>query len=84
MKVLHAHPQLGSRADHRPLATSAEREPQDTNNLDDPDVEVHISLGCSGSFATWIYPHLLDRMHQAPELVIRVTAAPHKHFDIRS
>lgn len=53
-----------------------ERELQDTINSDDPDVG-DISLGCSGSFAMWIYPHLLDRMHQAPELVIRVTAAPH-------
>lgn len=43
--------------------------------VDDPDVG-QVSLGCSGSFATWIYPHLLARMQVAPELVLRVTAAP--------
>lgn len=43
--------------------------------LDDPNAG-DVSLGCSGSFATWIYPHLLERMHRAPGLVIRVTAAP--------
>jgi DNA-binding transcriptional LysR family regulator len=35
-----------------------------------------VSIGCSGSFAMWIYPHLLDRMQTAPELVVRLTAAP--------
>jgi DNA-binding transcriptional LysR family regulator len=52
-----------------------ERELRDTINFDDPDVG-DISIGCSGSFAMWLYPHILDRMHHAPELVIRVTAAP--------
>lgn len=53
-----------------------ERELQDTINFDDPDVG-DISIGCSGSFAMWVYPHILDRMHHAAELVISVTAAPH-------
>jgi DNA-binding transcriptional LysR family regulator len=53
-----------------------ERELQDTINFDDPDVG-NISVGCSGSFAMWLYPHILGRMHHAPELVISVTAAPH-------
>lgn len=43
--------------------------------VDDPDVG-NVRIGCSGSFALWIYPHLLDRMQIAPELVIRLTAAP--------
>ncbi|MEY8120857.1 LysR family transcriptional regulator [Falsihalocynthiibacter sp. BN13B15] len=53
-----------------------ERELQDTIQTDDPDVG-DISIGCSGSFAMWLYPHILDRMQHAPELVISVTAAPH-------
>lgn len=53
-----------------------ERELQDTINFDDPDVG-DINIGCSGSFAMWLYPFMLDRMHHAPELVISVTAAPH-------
>lgn len=53
-----------------------ERELQDTINIDDPDVG-DISIGCSGSFAMWLYPHILDRMHHAPELMTSVTAAPH-------
>lgn len=54
-----------------------ERELQDVIQVDDPDAG-EISIGCSGSFAMWIYPHLLDRMKHAPELVINVTAAPHQ------
>lgn len=53
-----------------------ERELQDTIQIDDPNVG-DISIGCSGSFAMWLYPHLLDRMQYAPDLVINVTAAPH-------
>jgi DNA-binding transcriptional LysR family regulator len=53
-----------------------ERDLHDTISFDDPDVG-DISIGCSGSFAMWLYPHILDRMHHAPELVISVTAAPH-------
>ncbi|AGI67608.1 LysR family transcriptional regulator [Octadecabacter antarcticus 307] len=53
-----------------------ERELQDIIQIDDPNVG-DISIGCSGSFAMWLYPHLLDRMHQAPDLVICVTATPH-------
>lgn len=52
-----------------------ERDLQEVIKLDDPNAG-DVSLGCSGSFATWIYPHLLERMHRAPDLVIRVTAAP--------
>ncbi|OAN92709.1 LysR family transcriptional regulator [Sulfitobacter geojensis] len=55
---------------------SQERELQDIIQIDDPNVG-DISIGCSGSFAMWLYPHLLGWMHQAPELVLRVTAAPH-------
>ncbi|SEL24449.1 LysR family transcriptional regulator [Pacificibacter marinus] len=53
-----------------------ERELQDAIQADDPNVG-NISIGCSGSFAMWLYPHLLDRMHHAPDLVLNVTAAPH-------
>ena len=53
-----------------------ERELQDIIQIDDPNIG-NISIGCSGSFAMWLYPHLLDRMHNAPDLVICVTAAPH-------
>lgn len=53
-----------------------ERELKDVINFDDPNVG-EISIGCSGSFAMWLYPHILDQLHQAPELVINVTAAPH-------
>ncbi len=35
-----------------------------------------VSVGCSGSVAMWVYPQLLDRMEQAPNLTVRVTAAP--------
>lgn len=52
-----------------------ERDLHERVKLDDPNVG-DVSLGCSGSFATWIYPHLLERMHHAPDLVIHVTAAP--------
>jgi len=53
-----------------------ERELKDIINFDDPNVG-EVSIGCSGSFAMWLYPHLLDRMRQAPDLSINVTAAPH-------
>jgi DNA-binding transcriptional LysR family regulator len=52
-----------------------ERALREAIEIDNPDAG-EISLGCSGSFATWVYPHLLGRMHSAPDLVIRVTAAP--------
>lgn len=44
---------------------------------DDPTVG-EVSIGCSGSFAMWLYPHLLKRMKDALDLVINVTAAPHQ------
>jgi DNA-binding transcriptional LysR family regulator len=53
-----------------------ERKLQDTIQIDDPNVG-DVSIGCSGSFAMWLYPHLLNLMQHAPELVINVTAAPH-------
>lgn len=53
-----------------------ERRLTETLQVDDPDTG-DISIGCSGSFAMWLYPRLLDRMHQAPKLIMRVTAAPH-------
>ncbi|MEB8387353.1 LysR family transcriptional regulator [Rhodobacteraceae bacterium KMM 6894] len=43
--------------------------------VDDPNVG-SVSIGCSGSFALWAYPRLLERLHGAPDLVIRLTAAP--------
>lgn len=52
-----------------------ERNLQETIQVDDPN-SGDVSIGCSGSFAMWLYPHLLERMHRAPDLVIRVTAAP--------
>jgi len=53
-----------------------ERDLKETIQVDDPNVG-EISIGCSGSFAMWLYPHLLDRMQSAPELVIRLAATPH-------
>lgn len=53
-----------------------ERDLQEIIQVDDPNTG-EISIGCSGSFAMWLYPYLLERMHHAPDLVIRVTAAPH-------
>ncbi len=48
---------------------------QDSLNGDNRDIGT-VSVGCSGSFAMWIYPHLLNKLHSAPDLVVRVTAAP--------
>ncbi|KIN63535.1 Transcriptional regulator, LysR family [Sulfitobacter noctilucicola] len=53
-----------------------ERELQEAIQADDPDAGT-VSIGSSGSIAMWLYPHLLERMHRAPKLVINVTAAPH-------
>ncbi|MBT0956049.1 LysR family transcriptional regulator [Alphaproteobacteria bacterium KMM 3653] len=52
-----------------------ERALREAVSADDP-ARGEVSLACSGSFATWIYPHLLSHMREAPELVLRVTAAP--------
>ncbi|EEB84961.1 LysR family transcriptional regulator [Roseobacter sp. GAI101] len=52
-----------------------ERALREAVQVDDPDVGT-VSIGCSGSFALWIYPYLLDRMRRAPNLVIRLAAAP--------
>jgi DNA-binding transcriptional LysR family regulator len=52
-----------------------ERDLKEIVKVDDPNVG-DVSLGCSGSFAMWVYPHLLEQMHRAPDLVIRLTAAP--------
>jgi len=52
-----------------------EKDLKEIVQVDVPDVGT-VSIGCSGSFANWVYPHLLERMHQAPDLVIRLTAAP--------
>lgn len=52
-----------------------ERELREAIQMDSPDIG-EVSLGCSGSFSMWLYPYLLSRMQQAPELVLRVTAAP--------
>nr|WP_303471025.1 MULTISPECIES: LysR family transcriptional regulator [unclassified Marinovum]MDO6731787.1 LysR family transcriptional regulator [Marinovum sp. 2_MG-2023]MDO6781039.1 LysR family transcriptional regulator [Marinovum sp. 1_MG-2023] len=43
--------------------------------VDEPDVGT-VRIGCSGSFALWLYPHLLERMQQAPDLVIHLNATP--------
>ncbi|KPA20648.1 HTH-type transcriptional regulator CysL [Shimia sp. SK013] len=48
---------------------------RDSLTADDPSSGT-VSLGCSGSFAMWAYPLMLQKMHDAPELVLRVTAAP--------
>jgi len=58
------------------LRRTQERDLMEVIQVDDPDVG-DISIGCSGSFAMWLYPHLLERMREAPELIIRMTAAPH-------
>ena len=42
---------------------------------DDPDVG-EVRIGCSGSFAMWLYPHLLERLRLAPDLALHLTAAP--------
>ena len=43
--------------------------------VDDPDVGV-MHIACSGSFASLLYPHLLDVMATAPGLVVHLEAAP--------
>ena len=40
------------------------------------DVSECAWIGCSGSSTMWVYPHLLEQMRRAPDLVIRLTAAP--------
>lgn len=52
-----------------------ERDLQERVQMDDPGIGT-VNIGCSGSFALWVYPHLLEQMHHAPELVIRLSAAP--------
>jgi len=42
---------------------------------DDPDVG-EVAIACSGSFAMLLYRHLLPRMRDAPDLTIRLEAAP--------
>jgi len=42
---------------------------------DDPD-RGEVVIGCSGSFAMLLYPHLLQVMQSAPHLVIRLEAMP--------
>jgi DNA-binding transcriptional LysR family regulator len=53
-----------------------ERSLREAMEADDPDTG-EVSIGCSGSFAMWLYPHLIERMSRAPGLVTRLTAAPH-------
>lgn len=50
---------------------------RDAVTANDPDVGT-VSVGCSGSFAMWAYPMLLERLRAAPDLVVTVTAAPQK------
>lgn len=52
-----------------------ERALREAIQVDSPDAGV-VSIGCSGSFSMWLYPHLLQRMQHAPDLVLRLTAAP--------
>ncbi|SFK82357.1 DNA-binding transcriptional regulator, LysR family [Shimia haliotis] len=52
-----------------------ERALQDVVTLDDPKTGV-VNVGCSGSFAMWMYPLMLEQLREAPELVVNVTAAP--------
>ncbi|SDX42220.1 LysR family transcriptional regulator [Litoreibacter albidus] len=52
-----------------------ERALRDAIDQDNPNAGT-VSIGCSGSFALWAYPRLLDHMARAPELVIQLTAAP--------
>lgn len=53
-----------------------ERALHETIQVDDPNVG-DIGIGCSGSFAVLLYSYLLTLMQDAPELVVRLTAAPH-------
>lgn len=52
-----------------------ERDLKELMQRDDPDVGA-ISIGCSGSFAMWLYPHLLERLRKAPDLALHLKAAP--------
>lgn len=52
-----------------------ERELQEVIQRDDPNVG-EVKTGCSGSFAMWLYPHLLARLRTAPDLSLHLTAAP--------
>lgn len=44
---------------------------------DDPDVG-DVRIGCSGSFATLIYPRMIRLMRRAPDLVVQIEAAPQR------
>ncbi|WP_341366647.1 LysR family transcriptional regulator [Yoonia sp. BS5-3] len=52
-----------------------ERDLKELMQRDDPDVG-EVRIGCSGSFAMWLYPHLLERLRTAPDLALHLTAAP--------
>ncbi|WP_375228029.1 LysR family transcriptional regulator [Roseobacter sp. S98] len=52
-----------------------ERELRELMQRDDPGVG-EVRIGCSGSFAMWLYPHLLERLRTAPDLAIHLKAAP--------
>nr|WP_218958638.1 LysR family transcriptional regulator [Thalassovita aquimarina] len=52
-----------------------ERDLKEVMQRDDPDVG-EVRIGCSGSFAMWLYPHLLERLRLAPDLALHLTAAP--------
>ena len=54
---------------------SEERALRDRMQRDDPLIGT-VRIGCSGSFALWLYPQLIARMLQAPKLVIDLNAAP--------
>lgn len=44
--------------------------------FDDP-FKGECRLACSGAMATFLYPHLLKRQKECPELIVSIEAAPH-------
>ncbi|SFR51321.1 DNA-binding transcriptional regulator, LysR family [Yoonia tamlensis] len=57
-----------------------ERQLQETISADDP-FSGTVRIGCSGSFATWLYPHLIEQMQQAEQLMISLEAAPQSRIE---
>ncbi len=52
-----------------------ERDLHEAIQRDDPN-SGEVKIGCSGSFAVWLYPLLLGRLRCAPDLALHLTAAP--------
>lgn len=56
-----------------------EKRLQDQLRTDDPARGV-VNIACSGSLALLLYPKFLERMAQAPDLILRLEATPQSHI----